>query len=112
MAKKARKTAKRSAKRAATPKRGPSLRGDSIPRAILGRELQRQITKFGLGRGTAAAIVDEAASQMSRLMTGHIAEFSADRLVKMMTRLGSEVTIVIRRPRTLGRRGRVRVKIA
>lgn len=105
MARKARKKSGRGAK----PKLS-ALRGDSIPRKFLGRELQRQIESFGLSRSTAAAIVAEAPSQMSRLMTGHFPEFSADRLVKMLTRLGSDVTISIRRPRKLGRRGKVRVK--
>lgn len=44
-------------------------------------------------------------------MTGHVTDFSADRLVKILTRLGSDVTIVIRHPARLGRRGRVGFKV-
>ena len=43
-------------------------------------------------------------------MTGHIADFSADRLVKMLVRLGSDVTITIRHSKGMGRRGKVRIR--
>ncbi|HJQ19334.1 MAG TPA: XRE family transcriptional regulator [Gemmatimonadaceae bacterium] len=89
-----------------------ALAKDSIPRAALGRELQRRITTFGLSRDSAARIVDDAASQMSRLMTGHIEEFSADRLVKMLLRLGTDVDITLRHAGRLGKRGRVRIHSA
>jgi predicted XRE-type DNA-binding protein len=91
--------------------RGSPLARDTIPRRILGYEVRRLILKFGLSREVAAVVVDDAASQMSRLMVGHYREFSADRLVRMLLRLGSDVTIVIQHPPKLGRRGRVRVKV-
>lgn len=105
MARNVRKLAK--TKRSA---RGASRR-DTIPRATLGRELQRQIDRFGLSRRLAAVAVGEAETQISRLMTGHFNEFSADRLVGMLNRLGSDVTISIRHSPLLGPRGRVRLKI-
>lgn len=81
------------------------LANDSIPRALLGRELQRRIDRFGLSRNDAGAIVDDAPSQMSRLMTGHFDEFSADRLVKMLLRLGTDVEVVLKHgPRIRNRR--------
>jgi len=85
------------------------LAKDAIPRSILGRELQRRINAFGLSRDAAAKLVDDAASQMSRLMTGHIEEFSADRLVKMLLRLGTDVDITLRHSARLGKRGRVKI---
>ena len=91
-----------------TASRNP-LAKDSIPRSILGRELQRRINAFGLSRDAAAKLVDDAASQMSRLMTGHIEEFSADRLVKMLLRLGTDVDITLRHSNRLGKSGRVRI---
>ncbi len=106
MAIKARKKSKKKAAR----KAGSSLRNDSIPRALLARELQKRIDKLGLSRNQAAIVVGDAASQMSRLMTGHIADFSADRLVKMLVRLGSDVTITIRHSSGKRRRGKVRIR--
>lgn len=109
MAKKAGRTRRSKAKKKSG---GSPLRHDSIPRVQLAREVQRQITRFGLSREAAAVVVKDAASQVSRLMTGHVREFSADRLAKMLMRLGSDVTIAIRHPAKLGRRGKVRVKVA
>ena len=85
--------------------------GQAIPRAVLGRELQRQITRFGLSRRLAAAVVRDAESQLSRLMTGHFREFSTDRMVQMLLRLGSDVTITLRHAGRLGKRGRLRLII-
>lgn len=87
-----------------------ALAKDAIPRSILGREVQRRITAFDLSRDSAARIVNDAASQMSRLMTGHIEEFSADRLVKMLLRLGTDVDITLHHASRLGKRGRVTIK--
>lgn len=88
-----------------------ALKQDAIPRAILGRELQAVIERFDLSREEAARLVNDAPSQLSRLMTGHLAEFSADRLAKMLTRLGSTIVINIKHRRRPGKRGMVRVKI-
>jgi len=106
MAKKARKKAK---KKAISP--AAALKRDHISRALLTRELQRQIDRFGLSREVAATVVRDAATQVSRLMRGHANEFSADRLVGWLNRLGSDVTITIRHAPRLGRRGKVRIRV-
>jgi predicted XRE-type DNA-binding protein len=112
MARKARRKRSTKAQIAARRKKEQaSLRKDGIPRAVLGRETQRQIERFNLSRDQAAVIVKDAASQMSRLMTGHLAEFSADRLAKMLTRLGSSIIITVRHAKKLGKRGRVVVRV-
>jgi predicted XRE-type DNA-binding protein len=100
---------KKGSARRKTGRSGASLRNDSIPRAELARELQKRINQLGLSRNDAAIAVGDAASQMSRLMTGHITDFSADRLVKMLLRLGSDVTITIRHGNAK-KRGKVRVR--
>jgi predicted XRE-type DNA-binding protein len=89
-----------------------ALKGDAISRTILGRQVQGRLKAFGLTQAMAASIVDDAATQMSRLANGHYIEFSADRLVKMLLRLGSDVTVTIKHARSLGRRGRSRVRVA
>lgn len=66
---------------------------DGINRVILGNAVRERITRLGLSRDEAAKIVKDAASQMSRLMTFHDDEFSADRLVKMLVRLGCSVNV-------------------
>ena len=84
----------------------------AIPRALLGREVQRRIDALGLSRDGAAKVVRDAASQMSRLMTGHFEDFSSDRLVMFLTRLGSDVDIVVRHGGNRRRRGKVDIKTA
>jgi len=109
MAHKARRRSQR--KRGKTVKKRAASKRESIPRALLAREVQRRIEALGLSRNVAAIVVGDAASQMSRLMTGHTNEFSAERLVSFLSRLGSDVTITIHHARRLGRRGKVRVRV-
>jgi len=85
---------------------------DAVPRAILGRELQRQIEIFELSREQAAKVVGDAASQMSRLMQGHFHEFSADRLIRFLLKLGTDVTITLTHPRRRGKQGRIKIKFS
>lgn len=105
------KAAKKRAKLRATKRR---LESDAIPRKQLAAELQRRIKYLGLNRNEAAAVVKDAASQMSRLMTGYITDFSADRIVKMLLRTGCDVHIAIRPRESADRkramkRGRVKI---
>lgn len=86
-----------------------ALANDHLPRAPLAREAQRRIEDLGLTRAQAAVLVNDAASQISRLMTGHVHEFSADRLVGMLVGLGSDVDVVIRHPSGKRRKGKVTV---
>lgn len=56
-----------------------------------------------------AKLVDDAPSQMSRLMTGHVEDFSTDRLIHFSLRRGFDVEIRLRKlPR--GQRGKLTVK--
>lgn len=87
-----------------------ALANDHLPRAPIAREAQRRINELGLTRAEAAILVDDAASQISRLMTGHVNEFSADRLVGMLVGLGSDVEMIIRHPKGRRRRGKVVVR--
>jgi predicted XRE-type DNA-binding protein len=67
-----------------------------------------RIAELQLSRNDAAAIVKDAASQMSRLMTGHVEEFSTDRLVDFLLRLGCDVRVMVNR-RKRGAKGIVKV---
>ena len=62
-----------------------ALEKEHLSRRTIAREVQWRIESLGLTRAVAALIVKDAASQLSRLMTGHVHEFSADRLVGMLT---------------------------
>jgi predicted XRE-type DNA-binding protein len=106
MAQKARKKGRKVGR-----KRVATTRRDSIPRVVLAREVRRRVDKSGLSRNVAALVLEDAPSQMSRLMTGHAHEFSSDRLIGFLLRLGSDVTIIIKHSRRVGRRGKMRVKV-
>lgn len=101
---------RRASSRASARKAAASLRRDALSRTLLAKQVQNRIKAFGLTQTMAAKIVDDAATQMSRLMNGHFAEFSADRLVKMLLRLGSDVTVTVRHASRLGRRGKARIR--
>lgn len=83
---------------------------DHLPRLPLAREVQRRIETLGLTRVQAARIVRDADSQLSRLMSGHVHDFSADRLVGMLVSLGVDVEVVIRHPRPPKRHGKVSIR--
>lgn len=98
-------------------KKRDRLKRDGIPRAALWIAVYDRVMQFGLSRDDAAAIVRDAPSQLSRLMTGHVSEFSADRLALMLVRLACDIDIIVRPksgPRATATRmavvpGRVRV---
>lgn len=70
-----------------------ALKNDGIPRGPLARALQQRIVHLGLSRDEAGKRLKDAPSQMSRLMTGHIDEFSADRIAKMLVRAGADIDV-------------------
>jgi predicted XRE-type DNA-binding protein len=92
-----------------TATRRKKTRGKDTIRALMFDQVQKRISGLGLTRNDAAVVVKDAASQMSRLMTGHVNEFSTDRLVDFLLRLGSDVKITVRHPKKRGRMGRVRL---
>lgn len=92
-------------------RRRSPLKSDALPRAALGKEVKRQVRRLGLTQAMTAKLVDDATTQINRLMNDHIEEFSADRLVKFLLRLGSDVTVEIRHSRKLGRRGKASVRV-
>ena len=88
----------------AKQRRKPGRRGASkaprqaqaIPKEPLAREIRRLVTEKGLSQAAAAVVVQDAASQLSLLLSGKLRGFSIDRLVRTLLRLGREVEIVVR----------------
>jgi predicted XRE-type DNA-binding protein len=68
----------------------------TIPKEPLAREIRRLVTEQGLSQAAAAVVVQDAASQLSLLLSGKLRGFSIDRLVRTLLRLGREVEIVVR----------------
>lgn len=93
----------------ATPDVAQAIAQDAIPRKALAGVLQTVARKRKLTREAMADLVDDAPSQVSRVVTGWLTDLSADRMVKWVTRLGYNVTIQITRaPKG---RGKVRVEV-
>ena len=68
-----------------------------IPRELLAKEIARVIDERALTQADAARAVNDAPSQLSILLNGRLDGFSAERLVRMLTLLGVNVDIVLRR---------------
>ncbi len=78
----------------------------SIPKEPLAREIRRLVAEKNLSQTAAAAVVQDAPSQLSLLLSGKLRGFSADRLVRTLLRLGRDVQIVVKpaaRPQRPGR---------
>jgi predicted XRE-type DNA-binding protein len=82
-----------------------SRQAQVIPKEPLAREIRRLVTEKGLSQADAAVVVQDAASQLSLLLSGKLRGFSIDRLVRTLLRLGREVEIVVR-PSAQPRRAR------
>ena len=80
-----------------------------VPRELLANEIARLIGERRLTQAAAARLVDDAPSQLSVLLGGSTEHFSTERLLRMLTRLGSNVDIVLSRTPD-GASGAVRVR--
>jgi predicted XRE-type DNA-binding protein len=82
------------AKRRRAPTKAPR-QAQTIPKEPLAREIRRLVTERGLSQADAAVVVQDAASQLSLLLSGKLRGFSVDRLVRTLLRLGRRVEIVV-----------------
>ncbi|MGH8224171.1 MAG: helix-turn-helix domain-containing protein [Woeseiaceae bacterium] len=67
---------------------------------------QRRLTQL-----EAAKVLGLSQPDVSRLLRGNFREYSVDRLLRLLTALGRDVEIVIRKPRSR-RRGRLSIEAA
>lgn len=81
--------------------RGTDIQGDIISRAKLGHEIQKYMQRTNMSQALFARLVDDAASQVSRVTQGNYREFSADRLCKWLLRVGYDITLTVQRPKGL-----------
>lgn len=81
-----------------------------IPKAVLAKEIAKTLRARELTQTEAAWLIKDAPSQLSLVVTGKTRGFSAERLLRMLTRLGKDVDVVLRKTKGNGP-GRVRVSI-
>ena len=77
------------------PKNGASEKA-LIPKEELAQEIATIIRYHHLNQTEAARIVGDAPSQMSLLMSGKLAGFSTERLLRMLLRLGRDIELVFK----------------
>lgn len=78
-----------------------------IPKAVFAKEIASILEVEQLTQTEAAYIMRDAPSQISLVVSGKLHGFAAERLVRMLTKLGRDVDITIRPAR--GRTGKVTV---
>ncbi len=79
-----------------------------IPKAELAKAVSRILEERELTQQEAAYIIRDAPSQVSLMVTGHVRGFSAERLIRTLTRLGKDVDIIVRKTKR-GGTGKVRL---
>lgn len=79
-----------------------------LSKSRLADEIKKAIAEKGLTQTAAAAVAHEAQSQMSLVMSGHLQGFSANRLIRILLRLGRNVAITVTRTAG-GGAGRVKI---
>lgn len=82
---------------------------DLLARAELTRQIYNAIKDRELSQAKAGEILGLKQPDVSLLMSGKYTRFSTDRLMNLLVRLGRNIEIVIRNPRSAKTRGRVTV---
>ncbi len=77
-------------------------------KAELVTRIDRIIRQRGLKQVDAAKLLGLSQPDVSRLLRGNFQEYSMERLLRLLTALGRDVNIVIRKPRS-ERPGRLRI---
>ena len=67
-------------------------------KAELVRRIHQRIEAGGLTQVRAAKLMGVSQPDVSRMLRGHFRDFSAERLMRLLTSLGCEVDIVVRSP--------------
>ena len=95
-------------KRTTSKARGKSD-NEVLSKARLADEITKVIAEKGLTQTAAAGVAREAQSQMSLVMSGHLQGFSANRLIRILLRLGRNVDITVTRTASARAAGRVKI---
>ncbi len=82
---------------------------EELAKAQLTSHIRRAIARRHLSQAAAAALMAIDQSKVSALINGRIDNFSSERLMRLLTKLGQDVDITVR-AKTRGRaQGRIRV---
>jgi predicted XRE-type DNA-binding protein len=81
-----------------------------ISKDVLAKEVARILDDNELTQMEAAYIIKDSPSQISLIVTGKTRGFSAERLIRILTRLGRDVDISVSKAK-VGKVGKVRVLV-
>jgi predicted XRE-type DNA-binding protein len=82
---------------------------EELAKAQLASHIRRAIMRRRLSQAAAAAIMGIDQPKVSALVNGRIDNFSSERLMRLLTRLGQDVDVTVRARRRGRVRGRIRV---
>ena len=82
---------------------------EELAKAQLASLIGQVIKKRRLTQAAAAALMGVDQPKVSALLDGRIANFSSERLMRLLTSLGRDIDIIVRRPSGKRVEGRIRV---
>jgi len=82
---------------------------EELTKAQLARQIRQIIKRRRLTQVAAAALMGIDQPKVSALLNGRLANFSSERLMRLLTALGQDVEIVVKATPRQRARGRIRV---
>ena len=82
---------------------------EALAKAELASRIAEIIAGMKLTQAAAGEVLGVDQAKVAALLRGRLADFSTDRLIKFLTKLGRDVDIVVRAKRSSKGRGRFRV---
>ncbi len=82
---------------------------EELAKAKLVSRIRQIVEERGLTQVSAAALMGIDQPKVSALLSGRLANFSSDRLMRLLTALGQDVDIVLRSKAKSRHRGHIRV---
>lgn len=88
---------------------GVSEPEEALAKAQLASRIREVVRRQRLTQVAAAAVLGIDQPKVSALLNGRLTSFSSERLMRLLTRLGQDVEIVVRTKPRSRQRGRIRV---
>ncbi len=82
---------------------------EELAKAQLASRIREVIRRNELTQVAAALVMEIDQPKVSALINGRLASFSSERLMRLLTRLGQDIEIVVKTTPRRRRRGRIRV---
>jgi predicted XRE-type DNA-binding protein len=82
---------------------------EELAKAQLASRIREVVRRSRLTQVGAAAVMGIDQPKVSALLNGRLTSFSSERLMRLLTRLGQDIDIVVKTPSGRRQRGRIRV---